>query len=174
MENGWYLGIAPLGYLNHANKLTGENTIINDPERFVLIRRAWDLMLTGLYTPPKIVEIANQEWGFRTRITRKMGGKPLARSGIYKIFTKPFYYGWFEYPTGSGQLYQGKHEPMITAAEYDRVQMLLGRNGNPRPQSNHEFAFTGLIRCGDCGRAVTAEEKYQVICGGCRFKFAWG
>ena len=137
------------------------------------IRRAWDLMLTGLYTPPKIVEIANQEWGLRTRTTRKMGGKPLARSAIYKIFTKPFYYGWFEYPTGSAQLYQGKHEPMITEAEYDRVQMLLGRDGNPRPQSNREFAFTGLIRCGDCNRAVTAEEKYQVICGGCRLKFAY-
>jgi hypothetical protein len=51
---------------------------------------------------------------------------------------------------------------MITEAEYDRVQILLGRNGNPRPQSHLEFAFTGIIRCGDCGRAVTAEEKHQV------------
>jgi hypothetical protein len=99
--------------------------------------------------------------------------KPLVRSAIYKIFTKPFYYGWFEYPHGSGQWYQGKHEPMITEAEYDRVQALLGRNGNPRAQSQHEFAFTGLIRCGDCGRAVTAEEKHQVLCGYCKFKFAY-
>ena len=132
----------------------------------------WDLMLTGLHTPPKILEMANTEWGFRTRPTRRKGGKPLARSAIYKIFTKPFYYGQFEYPKGSGQWYQGKHEPMITEAEYDRVQTLLGRDGNPRPQSHHDFAFTGLIRCGDCGLVVTAEEKHQVICGQCRFKFA--
>jgi len=62
---------------------------------------------------------------------------------------------------------------MITEAEYDRVQTLLGRNGNPRAQSQHEFAFTGLIRCGDCGRAVTAEEKHQAMCGNCKFKFAY-
>jgi len=173
VENGWYLGVAPPGYLNYTNKLTGENTIIKDPERFPLVRQMWDLMLTGLYTPPKIVEIANQEWGLRTRITRKLGGKPLARSAIYKIFNKPFYHGWFEYPQGGGQWYQGKHEPMITKAEYDRVQMLLGRDGNPRPQAHHDFAFIGLIRCGDCGRAVTAEEKYQVICGHCWLKFAY-
>jgi DNA invertase Pin-like site-specific DNA recombinase len=173
MENGWYPGQALPGYLNHTDKITGQNTLIPDPERFPLIRRMWDLMLTGLYTPPKIVEIADKEWGLRTRTTRRTGGKPLARSTIYKIFTRPFYYGWFEYPNGSGQWFQGKHEPMVTEAEYDRVQTLLGRKGNPRPQSHFEFAFTGLIRCGDCDRAVTAEEKHQVICDRCRFKFAY-
>jgi DNA invertase Pin-like site-specific DNA recombinase len=173
IENGWYPGVAPAGYLNHTDKLTGANNLIIDPERFPLIRRMWDLMLTGLYTPPKILEIANQQWGFRTRLTRKMGGKSLCRSAIYQFFTKPFYYGRFEYPAGSGQWYQGKHEPMITEAEYDRVQTLLGRNGNPRPQSQLEFAFTGLIRCGDCNQMVTAEEKHQIMCGHCRFKFAY-
>ncbi len=60
--------------------------------------------------------------------------------------------------------------PMITKAEYDRVQILLGVNGHPRPKLPLEFAYTGLIRCGDCGRKVTAEEKHQIICGNCRFQ----
>jgi hypothetical protein len=102
-----------------------------------------------------------------------MGGKPMARSGIYQTFTKPFYFGRFEYPAGSGNWYQGKHEPMITEAEYDRVQTLLGRKGNPRPQRHFDFPFTGLIRCGECGLTVTAEEKHQVMCGNCKFKFAY-
>src|SRR5487761_2251435 len=143
-ENGWLPGKALPGYLNHTDKLTGQNTLVRDPERFPLIRRMWDLMLTGQYTPPRIIEIADKEWGLRTRTTRRTGGKPFVRSSIYKIFTKPFYYGWFEFPKGSGQWYEGKHEPMITESEYDRVQTLLGRNGNPRPQSNLEFAFTGI------------------------------
>jgi hypothetical protein len=90
------------------------------------------------------------------------------------MFTQPFYYGEFEYPQGSGQFYQGKHEPMITEAEYDRVQMLLGKKGNPRPKSQREFPFIGLITCGECGRMVTAEEKHQIICSHCNFKFAYG
>jgi DNA invertase Pin-like site-specific DNA recombinase len=113
IENGWYPGVAPAGYLNDTNQQTGVNTLVNDPERFPLIRRMWDLMLTGHYTPPKIRDLANNEWGFRTRPTRKMGGKPLCMSAIYQVFTKPFYYGWFEYPHGSGQWYQGRHEPLI-------------------------------------------------------------
>ncbi len=34
------------------------------------------------------------------------------------------------------------------------------------------FAFTGLIRCGGCQGAVTAEEKHQLICSICKLKFA--
>jgi DNA invertase Pin-like site-specific DNA recombinase len=173
IEKGWYPGVAPVGYLNNTVKISGENNLITDPERFPLIRRMWDLMLTGRHTPPRIRAIANNEWGFRTRPTRKMGGKPLCRSAIYQIFTKPFYSGYFEYPQGSGQWYQGKHEPMVTQAEYDRVQVLLGRKGNPRPKAHLEFAFTGLIRCGECASMVTAEEKRQLICSQCRFKFAY-
>src|SRR5271169_2811287 len=37
--NGWYPGVAPGGYLNHTNKLTAENSLVKDPERFPMIRR---------------------------------------------------------------------------------------------------------------------------------------
>jgi hypothetical protein len=172
-ENGWYPGVAPLGYLNCTNRLTGENTLIKDPERFPLIRRMWDLMLTGLYTPAHILEVANGDWGFKTQQSRKLGGKSLARCVLYRMFSQPFYYGWFEYPKGSGRFYQGKHEPMITKAEYDRVQTILGRSDSPRPKTEHDFAFTGMMFCGECGRTVTAEKKYQLVCSRCKNKFAY-
>jgi site-specific DNA recombinase len=172
-EKGLYPCLAPPGYVNDRTKQQGERDLKCDPERFPLVRRMWDLMLTGLYTPPRILEIANAEWGFRTRPTNKMGGNPLSRSTIYQIFTKPFYYGWYEFPTGSGKWYHGSHKPMITRDEYDRVQTLLGRRGNPRPSTHFNFAFAGLIRCGECGLTITAEDKHQLICSHCRFKFAY-
>lgn len=173
IANGWYPGVAPAGYLNHTIPQTGENVLIKDPERFPVIRRMWDLMLTGLHSTPDILDIANQQWGFRTRKTRKMGGKPMVHSAIYQIFTKPFYYGWFEAPRGSGQWHKGKHEPMVTQAEFDRVQELLGRTHTARPIVHKKvFPFTGLMRCGECGWGITAEEKLQFKCGRCRFKFA--
>ena len=158
LNAGWQNGIAPLGYLNDKeNKI-----IIKDPERFNLIRKMWDLMLTGNYTPPKILEIANNEWGFRTRKFKRIGGNPLSRSGIYKIFTNLFYAGIIE---NAEVQYQGAHEPIITLEEYDRVQMLLGRKGKPRPK-HHEFAFTGSIRCGVCGCLYTAETKRKLLKSG--------
>ncbi len=152
--------MAPLGYLNDK----AEKIIIKDQERFNLIRKMWDLMLTGNYTPPKILEIANNEWGFKTRAWKRKGygGNPISRSGIYKIFTNIFYAGIIDY---YGTHYQGKHEPIITLEEFDRVQILLGRKGKPRPK-HHEFAFTGSMRCGICGCLYTAETKKRLLKSG--------
>ncbi len=51
---------------------------------------------------------------------------------------------------------------MITIDEFERVQEILGRKEKPK-QISHEFAFTGIIRCGNCGGMVTAEEKRKFI-----------
>lgn len=173
VEKGWYPGVAPVGYLNHLDRKTGNNIVIKDPNLFPLIRRMWDLMLTGCYTPPRILHIANHQWNFRTRSTRKMGGKKLSRTGIYQIFTRSFYYGSFEYPQGSGNWYEGRHDPMITKEEFDKVQRLLKRSGSPRPKAYFEIPYTGMIRCGECNSTVVAEEKHQLICPECRLKFAY-
>src|SRR3989344_3420033 len=119
----------------------------------------WDLMLTGSYTPPKILEIANNEWGLKTVKYKREGGKELSLSGIYRMFTNIFYAGTLEW---DGKQYEGKHEPMITFEEFDRVQIILGREGKPRPQK-HQFAFTGMMRCGVCCCLYTAEEKKKLI-----------
>jgi site-specific DNA recombinase len=164
---GWRPTLAPVGYRNNIAKRQGERDVSPDPDRFHLVRKMWDLMLTGCHTPPQILKLATNKWGLRMR-----GGTPLALSGIYRLFTDPYYYGQFEYPRGSGRWYRGSHQSMITIEEYDRVQVLLGRKGQPRPVT-HFFPFRGLITCGMCRAAVTAEVKHQLICSDCRLKFAY-
>ena len=165
-EKGWYPGPVPLGYLNDKSGEKGSKKIIKDPERFALVKKMWKLMLSGNYTPPRIADIAYKKWGLTN-----LKGEPIARSTIYRIFSNPFYCGWFEFPKGSGNWYKGNHEPMITCEQYDKVQVLLGREEKARLKK-HEFPFTGLIRCGECGAMITAEEKRQIICSNCKFKFS--
>ena len=105
VEKGWMPSLAPLGYLNDRSKGKGRVEIVKDPDRFNLIRNMWDLMLTGHHRPLAIREIANKKWGLRT-----VHCTPLSRSSIYRIFTNSFYYGYFEYPKGSGNWYKGSHE----------------------------------------------------------------
>jgi hypothetical protein len=50
---------------------------------------------------------------------------------------------------------------MVTHGEFDRVQIILGRKGKPR-RKTHDFAFTGMIRCGECGCFITAEDKIKI------------
>ncbi|MCX6736525.1 MAG: recombinase family protein [Candidatus Parcubacteria bacterium] len=154
-DRGWLPSRAPPGYLN--DKL--EHTIYEDPERFHSVRKMWDLMLTGNFTPTQIVEVANEEWGFRTARRKRSGGGELSVSVIYKMFTNIFYTGIFQW---SGRVYNGNHKAMITLEEYDRVQIILGRAGKPRGQT-HKFAYTGIMRCEVCGSMYTASEKTKII-----------
>ncbi len=162
------------GYMWDRFAERGNKTLLDDPVRFPLIKKCWELMLTGAYTVPQILRKLNNEWGYRNPTRKSMGGTPMARSQLYKLFGDPFYYGWYEYKNSNGekQWYKGNHEPMITKEEYNRVQILLGRGCRQR-MAKHEFPLTGIIRCGECNAMITAEEKWQVICGNkqCKNKF---
>ncbi len=170
-EKGWLPSGAKAGYMNDKYAEKGDKKLFPDRERFPLIRKAWEMMLTGIYGPMQVLEALNDDWGYKTPLHKRIGGKPMTRSQIYKTLTDPFYYGEFEYPVGSGNWYVGKHEPMITRDEFERVQLFLGNRGRPRPRT-HEFTYTGLLRCGECEAMITAEEKHQVICSECKNKFA--
>lgn len=151
VAHGWLPGLAPLGYLNDKEA----KTIITDPERFHLVQRMWQLMLTGAESPRRLWEITTQKWGLRTVKRKRIGGKPPSLSAIYRILTNSFYAGILE---REGKTFPGKHQPMVTIDEFERVQQLLGRPGRARAK-DREFAYTGMIRCGECGFTVTAEEK---------------
>ena len=149
VEHGWRPNLAPLGYLN--DKAT--KTIVVDPVHFPVVRRIFDLMLTGDSSPRQIARKARDEWNFCTPRRRKIGGRPLAMSSVYKMLTNPFYAGIVIW---EGEAYAGKHQPMITPGEFERVQTLLGRPAPARPR-RHNFPFTGMIRCATCGYRITAQ-----------------
>ena len=155
VEMGWFPCLAPLGYLNTPTLEKGKKYLRKDPRRFNLVRKIFDLVLSQKMTPPKAFKIATEQWGLRNR-----KGKQLALSTLYKILSDTFYYGLFEYPKGSGNWYQGKHPPVITIEEYDQIQTILGIKGAKR-EKTHSFAFSGLMRCGECGAMVTAEDRIK-------------
>lgn len=153
-ERGWLPNMAPMGYLNGRSP-AGEKIIVPDPVRFPVLQRLWKLFLSGGYSVPQLLRIATIEMGLRTPKRRRIGGNPLSISGIYHIFNNPFYTGQIVH---EGQTYPGKHEPMITLAEFARAQALLGKVDRPRAKA-HVFAYTGLMHCGTCGGSITAENK---------------
>ena len=155
---GWLPNKAMEGYYNKRNDDTGISTIVEDKERFILLRKAFDLMLTGIYTVPEILTVLNEEWGYKTRRLKSFGGKELSRTSLYRVFTNPFYAGIISYAGKEGL---GKHLAMISLEEFDKIQAILGRDGKPRQQK--DFAFTGLIHCKKCDCMITADLKYKKI-----------
>lgn len=158
-EMGHPPGYAQLGYLNTKSSIRGSNKIIVDEERWHIVRKGFELVLSGAYTISQVLDILNNDYGLRTRPGNMKGGRPLSKSGFYRMLINPFYYGIFY---RNGMMYKGTYKPMITVGEFDRIQLILGRKGKPRSQK-HVFAYTGLIKCGVCGSAITASAKQKFI-----------
>src|SRR5258708_24093317 len=153
-EAGGLAGQAPVGYKNDRNT----KTVVKDPERFHVIRKAWELMLSGVYTVPEVGRWLDRD-GFTTMKRKKTGGGPLATSALYGMFDNLFYAGTIK---REGRKILGRHEPMITMAELDRVQSIVHRRNAPRA-SKHVFAFTRHFRCGELGSIITAQRKAKIL-----------
>ena len=151
-EMGWYPAPAPLGYKNTPDKKKGFKIIDVDDNRFFLVRKLFDEILAGKQAF-KVYKEASEVWQLTTN-----NNMPLSKSTFYSLLTKPFYYGEYEWPQGSGVWHQGKHQPMITHEEFDIVQRYLGKYDKPIAHS-HNFDLTGIFRCSKCNCAVTATKK---------------
>lgn len=173
-DKGWYPGVAKPGYLNDKYCDKGEKKILKDSNGFELIKKVFRYYLTGVYTVNQLHTKLNEEWGYRTPKRKRLGGRPMSKSTLYRILSDPFYYGKYEYPSGSGQWYQGMHEPMITEKEFNKIQVMLGKATNPRPTKNNHVktAFYGQFKCFQCGSAITPDKKINVRCTVCKHKFS--
>lgn len=161
LEAGVRPGLAPLGFKNSHYREKGKEEILVDEEKFPLVRKIFDLVLTGHYTPFEAMRTVN-EWGLKTRGTSVYPQKHISKTSVYNLFRNTFYAGYFEYPVGSGKWYNGTHQAMITRDEYDRIQYILFKKKGCQKPKTHRFKYTGIIRCGECGAYITAEEKNKV------------
>ncbi len=144
VKEGYYPSRSPIGYINDKNI----REIVKDPERFDLVRKMWDLALTGRHSQKQITNIANDKWGFTTVKRGKTGGDKISSSQVYKMFGNIFYTG--THFSWNGELHiNGKHPQMVTMEEFDRVQKIFRKSNRPRP-SKERSPYLGLLRCG-CG-----------------------
>jgi site-specific DNA recombinase len=147
---------APEGYRN--NRL--EKTIEIDSERYTLVRKMWDMMLTWNYSVPQVMRIANNDWGFKRKKVWKTGATELKLSGMYKMFTNPFYTWDFMW---KGVIKKWTHTSMVSYEEFYRVQELLWVKGLTLRGKTKEFAYTWFIKCWECGSAITWADKQKKI-----------
>jgi site-specific DNA recombinase len=159
-ELGLWPTNAATGYIKE-RRLDRKNECLIDPDRAPVIKQMFEKVAYDKWSGRKLYHWLKFELNFRTHA----GKKHLSLGNIYKILDNTFYYGEFEYPKGSGQWYQGKHEPIITKELYDEVQTQLKGN-ELKTRTDKEFAFTKLMTCGLCGSGISADEKYKKLKNG--------
>jgi site-specific DNA recombinase len=77
---------------------------------------------------------------------------------VKSLLTNPFYYGHFKY---KGELHKGVHKPLISKKLFDQVQEVVGNRCFKKSKQALGLPFAGLIKCGDCGMMITAEQQVK-------------
>lgn len=155
----------PLGYLIQ-KQLNGKSKIIIDPIRAPIIRQAYQKVASGESTGRMLYKWMKEEAGFVS-----MKGGTMVLSSIYRMLQNNYYYGTFEYPAQSGNWIQGDYEPLITKELYDKVQKNLRQP--PKSYAVKPFHFVRMLKCGECGSGITAEEKRKKYDSGKERKFVY-
>ncbi len=147
VRRGEYPSLAPVGYLNDSRI----KSVVVDKKRAPIIRKAFELYAQG---DMRLEDISNF---LAQRGILSCGGKRIHITRTTFILKNPFYTGLFRY---AGEIYEGKHEPIIAKKLFDKVQEILKQKSRPHHKPKNEpKALCGLIQCGECGRMITAEKQ---------------
>jgi len=145
---GLYPSFAPLGYVNALGS-DGKRIIVPDPVLGTLITNLFTWFASGEYSLKSLAKKAYEE-GFRFRKSRNK----IPVTTLHTILRKR---GEFDY---GRTRYRGVHEPLVTEAVWERCQEILdGRHEKKHRKVKHDFAFSGLVRCGHCGCSLVGEMK---------------
>ena len=145
-RQGHWPSVAPIGYVN--SPVT--RRIEPDPDRAPIVAKLFEWYATGEYSLKALTTKAAA-----AGLTNRTSGRPLVRAKIHQLLQNPIYCGDFQW---LGQMYEGKHQPLISRSLFAQVQDAFEAANHPH-ETKRNHAFVGLITCGRCGCAITAEIK---------------
>jgi hypothetical protein len=150
-KSGYWAQRPPLGYKTALGTVT-KHIIVPDPETDWIVKHIFDGVEVGLTQKQIRTELADK-------------GVTISRNNMCKILRRVVYAGLIFVPAKDDepeQLIQGKHEPLVSEAQFFRVQRLLTDDKKQRNAASKyakirdDFHLRGLILCNSCGEPLTA------------------
>jgi len=152
-EQGGTISRAPLGYLNTREVLEDRtvSTVVVDPERGALVRKAFELYATGEYTLDRL-QVTMADLGLTARPSRRWpNNREVSLNKLHVMLQDPYYVGRITY---QDEVYDGRHELLVDPQLFQRVQDVLQiRSQGGSRDRVHLHYLKGLLFCARCHEA---------------------
>ena len=150
LELGRWVFLAPVGYLNAPRSMG--RSLIHDPERATLVRRAFEEYAAGRFTKQQLLKQV-RTWGLTNR-----RGKPLTSQAIGVPLRNQIYAGIVDVPEYGVRGRRGDVEPLVSEDLFYRVQAILSGRAlptSPQRRAHPDFPLRAFVRCESCGLGLT-------------------
>ncbi len=136
---------APFGYVNNPKT----RNIEPDEVKAKIVKKAFEEFATGKHTLESLSERLSF-WGVVSKT-----GKPPCKATIQRMLNNITYLGIIKH---NGESYEGGFPALIDRATFEAVQKVQKQRARPRKsKKRHNFAFIGLLSCGECKASITAQ-----------------
>ena len=166
LQNGTWVGRAPLAYLN-VNKGTFNKPIkdiIVDEERAPHIITMFEKRALGM--PYATIAKMVNEAGLTSKT-----GKKVSKSNVERTINNPFYCGTMVF---MGKSYPHKYPTLITPDLYDKCQRVReARHSNRTVYKSIPFVFNTFVRCAECKCMISsyiARNNVYLKCSKAKYK----
>jgi DNA invertase Pin-like site-specific DNA recombinase len=147
LKQGLYPFPAVIGYSD-----TGKgNPKKIDKIQAPLIKKAFELYSKGNIGLIELSELMYEK-GLRNKNSKKV-----TINGLSTILHNPFYIGIIRIEK-TGEMFAGKHKPLVSKALFDQVQTVFEGKNIPKSEK-HFFVFRRQIYCGKCRNLYIAEKQ---------------
>lgn len=146
VEEGFFIGQVPYGY----KKLDKCTTVLHE-QKSKFVKRAFELYAQGNISLKNLVQQLYNEGYIYTSSHAKISSGQLE-----KMLKNESYIGCIRY---RGKLYNGKHPSIVSEQLFMKTQKAFKKDGKPDTKSGHNFLYKGMLKCAECGCAITSEIK---------------
>ncbi len=150
-RNGYSPTVAPVGYINDIRS----KTVILNRKLAPIVCEAFEKYSVGDILMKDVSSFLAKNGILNPN------GKKFDLNRIKRLLTNPYYCGYFVY---SGEVYVGRHDPIITKKLFDKVQEVMTfRNHSWKKAKMEKISkpFDGLLRCGECGMMISPDFKVK-------------
>ncbi len=145
LRRGEWLNLAPFGYVNNPKV----RNIEPHPNNARVVNLAFEEYAKKSHSFISLVQFL-ADLGVVSR-----NQTPLAKASIKRMLTNRAYLGFVKH---GNEWFNGNFAPIVSPALFEAVQKVLQTKERPRKRkAKHDFPFTGLFRCAECGSMISAQ-----------------
>ena len=154
LMNGYWVFWKPKGYRYEKTRDQGKMLVRDEPVASIIQEALEGFACGRLETQVEVKRFLESQPDY----PKDTPDGKIRNQRILDLLTQPLYAGYLQAPNWDISLREARHEGLVSLETFEKIQVRLkeGAKAPARKDINEDFPLRGFVKCGDCGKPLTA------------------